>query len=1459
MGPRGDDRFDLFKNDIVSSLGALEYSDKSPKGSLDVDIIELVKDINAHPNYVTTSSCSGRVSLFHSFDSTVGVEQERDEGQDDLVVPKKGSGKWLAVSHAKTWIASEMEAFLSDVDSGVAVFKCEPFVLHVQCRDGESAQKMLQVARMCGFRESGISMGNKKIMLGIRTCANMMEVPILYDGVQTVTKEGLEVLCRVAETKFQNNRERRERFHKEIRIFLQSTAVASSSSPPPCRDPLWKEINTPDSSCLLRWGQSVTAVDENTALVFGGYGNGGDSKTCHRRLNDIVKIKRGMDGTSWEISQKAGNTSSPSGRVCHSASLLPRGLVIVFGGRHGPTKPCNDAHILDINKMQWLDVATTFNISPRWGHSAETINPDTILIFGGRSAEQLYNDVVSLEVKETGEKGLQVCGGVIDTHGTPPCPRFAHSSAMVGKNIVIYGGYVNLVAPETGDGMMSGDVFLLDSETLTWSCLIPHTPEYGRFSHQAVPLSDTKMLVCGGICTKYRDNSMTVLDIKSKEWTRIESSDRYGEKPMSAMFTKFSLTKLGNHILVVGGGALCFSFGFYFNPMCSMNVHWLCSHDSTLSKNAIAVERSQVKMVKVALEDAGLFNNHLLIAPYGNSMAIPLVKGWTEAQIVSLLPADITKTFVFAQLPASKKVRLKIQSITTKPNTRANSQKKKPCPGRKQERHFPKAETPKVEDTLMIGGLTVLVKRSECKLVKVALEKAELYDRTRRIAQHDTDELVCVPINPEAAFDKVVSLLESLNVDVRVETVKLPLSTRGNPVSSRAGNVPRKENRKDGLRTQISSWLHMIAAKSDCISLPSADVMKKEIPNKIEILGDVSILSTHAFSSVGIWEPVFALGDTLGESFCIWRFITGLMGTKRVLLQRRIDPGGKRASRAKMVFPRKLGLDESIVTVKQNGVIYRFDLEKCMFSSGNISEKQRVARFPCKGSIVVDLFAGIGYFTLPYLVKAGAAWVHACEWNKDALEALRENLKLNNVADSCTVYPGDCRETASQKLKGIADRVNVGLIPTSEPFLQAAVSVLKSSSGGWLHIHENVESKVEKEWVKGLVEKVLRFCKEEHGGDDWVVRCDHVEKVKSYSPFVNHVVADVHCTRGELQLQNARSVSTKGQEKVIYPCREIKPKKHCVQVIPYPKSQVEAQRIFAQGLPVVLEIFWESRTDASFWTAEGLNAFCDENEQIRNKKVSVHVADESCDGKIGFVNKSFKFKVMPFKELLDVTGSTEAPRAYLRAIGPNPRKDRAHFWKDYAELASAGNMKFPADLVDIKNEYFSSVFRVASKGLQLWTHYDVMHNVLFQLSGTKRVVLFQPKHVDALDFHGSSSSIVDIDNLTNIDPDCPFAKARREALEVTLEPGQALFIPALWPHNARADSFSVAVNIFWKHLSDAHYGKKDLYGNRDPILAEKAIELVTKARDILHSAQDDATTLPDEYVDFSRGKPPQLF
>ncbi|KTF71872.1 hypothetical protein cypCar_00048639 [Cyprinus carpio] len=155
-------------------------------------------------------------------------------------------------------------------------------------------------------------------------------------------------------------------------------------------------------------------------------------------------------------------------------------------------------------------------------------------------------------------------------------------------------------------------------------------------------------------------------------------------------------------------------------------------------------------------------------------------------------------------------------------------------------------------------------------------------------------------------------------------------------------------------------------------------------------------------------------------------------------------------------------------------------------------------------------------------------------------------------------------------------------------------------------------------------------------------------------------------------------------------------------------------------------------------------------------------------------------------------------------------------------------------------QFFSSVFRISSPGLQLWTHYDVMDNLLAQVTGRKRVVLYSPKDALYLYLTGDKSEVLDIDT-TDLQLYPEFVKASR--YECILEPGDLLFIPALWFHNTLALQFGVGVNVFWRHLPPESYDKKDPYGNKDPVAASRALQSLERTLGILEE-------LPPDYQDF---------
>ncbi len=50
-------------------------------------------------------------------------------------------------------------------------------------------------------------------------------------------------------------------------------------------------------------------------------------------------------------------------------------------------------------------------------------------------------------------------------------------------------------------------------------------------------------------------------------------------------------------------------------------------------------------------------------------------------------------------------------------------------------------------------------------------------------------------------------------------------------------------------------------------------------------------------------------------------------------------------------------------------------------------------------------------------------------------------------------------------MQGVADRVLLGLLPSSREGWPVALAALKPSTGGWLHLHHNVKDSEEAAWI----------------------------------------------------------------------------------------------------------------------------------------------------------------------------------------------------------------------------------------------------------------------------------------------------------------------------------------------------------------------------------------------------------
>lgn len=131
-----------------------------------------------------------------------------------------------------------------------------------------------------------------------------------------------------------------------------------------------------------------------------------------------------------------------------------------------------------------------------------------------------------------------------------------------------------------------------------------------------------------------------------------------------------------------------------------------------------------------------------------------------------------------------------------------------------------------------------------------------------------------------------------------------------------------------------------------------------------------------------------------------------------------------------------------------------------------------------------------------------------------------------------------------------------------------------------------------------------------------------------------------------------------------------------------------------------------------------------------------------------------------------------------------------------------------------------------------------MANILCQIRGRKRLLLFPPSDVQHFHFlPGASSSSTDVFTMLNND----IGLTRTQPHEAMLWPGDVLFIPALWLHTASpVDGASVAVNVFFRDLESGYAVGKDVYGNRDLQVYEKGRQDVARIAKSFSNLPKDA-------------------
>jgi tRNA (guanine37-N1)-methyltransferase len=147
------------------------------------------------------------------------------------------------------------------------------------------------------------------------------------------------------------------------------------------------------------------------------------------------------------------------------------------------------------------------------------------------------------------------------------------------------------------------------------------------------------------------------------------------------------------------------------------------------------------------------------------------------------------------------------------------------------------------------------------------------------------------------------------------------------------------------------------------------------------------------------------------------------------------------------------GIEKTTTVHREYGCTYHVNLTKAYFSPRLSSEHNRVAKQVKEGETVVDLFAGVGPFSIQIAKKHKDIRIYAVDVNPDAVALMKRNIALNRVEKQVVPILGDARQVVREMLMGVADRVIMNLPITASEYVDVACDAL-SAEGGIMHYYE---------------------------------------------------------------------------------------------------------------------------------------------------------------------------------------------------------------------------------------------------------------------------------------------------------------------------------------------------------------------------------------------------------------------
>jgi tRNA (guanine37-N1)-methyltransferase len=259
--------------------------------------------------------------------------------------------------------------------------------------------------------------------------------------------------------------------------------------------------------------------------------------------------------------------------------------------------------------------------------------------------------------------------------------------------------------------------------------------------------------------------------------------------------------------------------------------------------------------------------------------------------------------------------------------------------------------------------------------------------------------------------------------------------------------VPLKQPPPEQIISRIRELTAALITKSSFVESPKqprnlTEAVKSKLPSDLleylpksyDIIGDIAL--------VDLADPIQHFGTSISEA------IHEINPHVRLVVRKSGIVSGTYRTRNLVILT---GTGSTETEHREYSCRYALDVRTVYFNPRLSHERMRVAKQVGSNETVVDMFAGVGPFSILIAKMHSDARVYACDINPDAVKYLRKNILLNLLSDRVIPLLGDAEKLSQEIVGSHVDRVIMNLPSNAESYLPVALNLL--ASGGIMHYY----------------------------------------------------------------------------------------------------------------------------------------------------------------------------------------------------------------------------------------------------------------------------------------------------------------------------------------------------------------------------------------------------------------------